>query len=130
MCFVLRSRLHVIRIVVKIDVAAEQLLLPEGLLAHFALVWFLVCVHQYVGLKMARRNRSIWTEITFVAFFAFVCFGVHFVGVTVLVDFVASATLQGLFHWSVQFLYVDSKIRLSPTGSGAKLAVENWFVTN
>lgn len=78
--------------------APQQLFLPEGLLAHFALKWFLVRVHQDVRLEMARRNRSVWAEVAFVTFFALVCFGVHFVGVTVLVHFVAPPTLEGFLH--------------------------------
>lgn len=79
---------------------------------------------------MACGNRSVWTEITFVAFFAFVRFGVHLVGVAVLIGFVASATFQRLLHGSVQFLDVDSQVCFAATGGWTKFTVEHRFIAD
>lgn len=103
--------------------------LPECLITLIALVRLLIGVHQHVRFKMPGRNRCIWTQITFVAFFAFVSLGVnlrmenrlvnmrwdhteeqqrhtYLVAVSVWVRVAASFAFQRLVC-SVQFLHVN-----------------------
>lgn len=72
-----RRRRHVVRIVVEVLVAAQQLLLAEALVALVALVRFLVRVDQHVRLQVALRYRCVHAQVALEALFTFVCLAVQ-----------------------------------------------------
>ena len=57
-------RRHVVGIVVEVLVAAQQLLLPETLVALVALVWLLVRVDQHVRLEVTLRYGCVGAQVT------------------------------------------------------------------
>lgn len=81
MRLLLRRWRNVRWIVVEITVPFQELLLPERLVTVVALIWFLICVNKHVALEMARRYRSVRTEIAFVTLLALVRFAVQFVAI-------------------------------------------------
>ena len=70
-------RRNVVRIVVQVLVAPQQLLLPKGLVALGALVRFLVRVDQHVRLEVALRYRRVRAQVALEALFALVRFAVQ-----------------------------------------------------
>lgn len=128
--FDLRRWRDVVRIVVQIHVASQQLLLAERLLAHVALERLLVGVNEQVGFEVTCRNGRVRAEVALVALFSFVRFGVHLVRVPVVVQLAAAPTLERFVQRSMQLLDVDAQVRLAAARRGAELAVEHRLVAD
>ena len=67
---------HVVRVVVEVLVPAEELLLPETLVALIALVRLLISVDQHVRLEVALRDGGVGAEVAFEALFSLVSLAV------------------------------------------------------
>ena len=119
--FLARRGGDVLRVVVEVLVAAQQLLLSERLFTQVTAVGLLFCVYEHVRVQVPRRGRRVRAKITLETFFSIVSFVMKFESIPVGKHFATFFT----FDWFVRgmkLLNVNSEISFPSTGSWAKIA--------
>lgn len=115
---------NVIRVMIDVFVALQQLLLAKSLLTEVAIERLLVGMNQHVRLQVPSRDRSVSAEFAAVTFFAFMRFCMNLIAVAIW-EFAVTAFALDRNVARVQFLDMNAQIGFSSTRCGTQLTLEN-----
>lgn len=120
----LRRWWHVCWVVIQVLVSLQQLFLSEALITLIALVRFLVCVYQHMGLKVALGYGTVGAKVALKTLFPLVTLLVNLQGVPVRESLPTHLAMHRPLT-CVKLLHVKPQVRLSATRCWTKFTLIN-----